>query len=706
MRERAIAKGKARAGDNAGSSALVTALQGAFENNSSGAGRTETSGARRKRQKVVEPAEVVEVIDDVEVGEEKGEVRNRGSTNLARALSNAFAHNSADPKVSARSTAVATGRARQLRSTHVEISSDSSTSAEVLFSSPPAKHRPQLRARVTSGGIDDNSPSRRQRNEKRQPRTPTSPQTKKRRRLVQRDDVDGHGAEEEEIEIADGGPREFPRRASRAKPQSFSKSDHTQPKLSRTSKQRRMSTFSPAPISAPMPLPSPSPLPHSSSSLPRDTNTLAGLPLTILPTPEATNIVIPARALNHLHASPSPPGPEFETRGYDSLQGFHCEEAAVGAHGLLESPTAVAAIKSTSMTAIIDSSPRVNTTGPQKPPMDLGLEVLVPLDTPDGEQELMRAAVVPFDALRISGSTHPEGPMLGFVLSEHDEARRTTSLSADVDTEASSDGVGIELGANTCSDMELMLLASMDPNSGTSAGSGWIDWDAAGPSTDLATENEYVGDGTIDPSVLGGAGFDASLRGGSPDKSILRSDDYIRSHRSPLFKRAGDKDKNLDDDDIEEGDVMGLLFEDPTDGDFVLGTPSARSARDAGGKGKDKDNVTMGGADAMRIGIGIDATTRDTRKRRKSWKALADEVDHYEDTDTEADSVVEQPHSPNISNNDLSSLLTMTFCHHCRRKTARPKMRCTRIRGSTGEQCRKLYCDNCVQKRYVSTPLP
>ena len=541
----AAAKGKARAGDNAGSSALVAALQGAFENNSSSAGRTKTPGARKKRRKVVKPAEVVEVVDEADEGEGKGEARNQDSTNLALALSNAFAHNSADPKVSAQSAAVVRGRTRQLRrSTHVEILSDSSAIVEVLFSSPSAKHRPPLRAQVTSDN-DRSSPSPSRRNEKRQPHTPASPQKKKRRRLSRRDEVDGHEAEaeEEEIEIVDGAPRELPlpRRASgsRTKPPSFSKSDLIQPKSVRTNKPRPVSTFSPAPISVPtsLPSPSPSPLPQSSSAPPRGTNMLAGLPLTILPAPAATDILIPTRALNHLNSSPGPPDPEFGMRDYESLQGFHCEEAAVGAHGLLESRSSPAAITATATTAAstssMDSSLRANTTGLQNPLIDLGLEVAVPMDTVDGNEEQMpdrqdaaaRVAVVPFDALRISSSTHPEGPMLGFVLSEPDATRCTTSLSADVDTEASSDGVGLELGANTCSDMELMLLASTNPNSGFSAGPGWIDWEAAGPSTDSVGENEYVGDGTIDPSVLGGARcFDASPGGGSPDKSVLRSD--------------------------------------------------------------------------------------------------------------------------------------------------------------------------------------
>ena len=721
MHEHRAAKGKARVGDNVGSSTLVAALKGAFENNTSGAGSVKIPGATRKRRKAVEPVEVVKVVDDVDDGEGKGEARIQGSTDLAHALSNAFAHNSADPKVAARPSAVA-GKTRQLRgSKHVETLSDSSSSIEVVLSPPPAKH-----SRVTSGANDNNSPSPYRRNEKRLPQTPTSPQKKKRRRLARRgnrDDVDEHEEEgEEEIEIVDGVPREFPfpRRVSSTEPHD-SKSDPSQPTLGPTNTQCRISTSSPAPVSAPASTPPlPSLQPPSSPVSPPGTNTLAGLPLMILPAPAAADIVIPPRALNHLHASSSPP--EFD---YESLQGFQCEEAAVGAHGLLESRSASAAITSaavatitsaTAATTTIDSSLRANLTGLQNPSIHLGLDLVAPMDIADGEQEQMRerqdaavrAAVVPFDALRISSSSHPEGPMLGFAVSEHDGVRCTTSLSADGETEASSDGVGLELGVDTGSDMEFMLLASMNPNSGLNAGPGWIDWDSAGPSTDLVTENEYVGDGTIDPSVLGGFEYSGtSHRGGSPDKTPFRpdattvSDDYFRSRRSPLFMRARDKDRYLyneeeeDSDDAEdEGDVMGLLFKDSPDGGFVSRSPSSRGA---GGKGKNKDQMTVTGTRAG-----------NTRIRKKSWrKSLADDndKDRCEDTDPETDDAVVRSYSPNMSNNLLPEL-TATFCHHCRRKTQRPKMRCTRIRESTGEQCRKMYCDNCIEKRYARPPSP
>jgi hypothetical protein len=400
-------------------------------------------------------------------------------------------------------------------------------------------------------------------------------------------------------------------------------------------------------------------------------------------------------------------------RHQESVQGFHCEEAAVGAHGLLESPSIVAAISSAvaTTTTIIDSSIRAPTT-PQNPPIDLDLDVIVPMDVTDGEQRQMQerqdavqAAVVPPHALRISSSTHPDGPMLGFMLSEHDDARCTTSLSAD--TEASSDGIGLELGAKTTSGMEFMLLDSMDHNPALNADSGWVGWHATAPSAGLVVETEFIGDGTIDPSVLGGAEWSgASFGGGSLNKAVFRPDDYIRSHRSSQFMRARDNDKSLDDrdsDDLgDEGDVVSLLFENSTDGGTVSRPPSAHGA---GGKGKSKDTTV----DARQINTGTNKRTGSTRKRRKSWrKALADKndsTDHCEDTDTESHDTVARPYLSNVSNN-LSSSVTATFCHHCRRKTLRPKMCCTRIKESTGKQCGKMFCDHCIQKRCVPAPRP
>jgi hypothetical protein len=204
-------------------------------------------------------------------------------------------------------------------------------------------------------------------------------------------------------------------------------------------------------------------------------------------------------------------------------------------------------------------------------------------------------------------------------------------------------------------------------------------------------DDDYVGDGTIDPSVLGGcdaSGFGTSLGAGSPCK-LFRSDTV----------RAMDvgRKENLRDGGEEDVDV--------TDGDFVV--PSGAGARTV---------VSAPG----RIGAG------NVRFRTKTWrKALADENEDSEDTNDapdDDDDDVEQSldvgvarrrsASSNLSPSEASASLRLqvlsgeaiTFCHHCRCKSKRPKMRCTFIRESTGVQCRKLYCDGCIEKRYAFPP--
>lgn len=392
--------------------------------------------------------------------------------------------------------------------------------------------------------------------------------------------------------------------------------------------------------------------------------------------------------------------------------------------------------------------------------MDLGLDVLVdPMDMGDGElqepQDTIQTAavVVPPHALRISSSAaHPEGPMLGFVLSENErenegfeehEGAGAADVAADTE-EASSDGVviggGLERGPNTGTgylDMEFASLDAstsnhhhsgcfvssgagppdFDPDPGP--GAGWmIDWRAAaaagGSSTSTgvlpfgAEGGEYAGDGTIDPSVLGGAGCGASSPGtGSPGKALRSdatalSDEYSYNYRyplrsSPMFVRAKDgRDKDA-----------GMRFsEDSTDGssDFVVQEPGR-------GKGKGKEKVVEvavgGGGSGRRVGGDGDKK----RIRRKTWrKALADDYnqDHDDENTTEDTDAADDDHRDvgvsairhrRTITTTSSTRVEITFCHHCRRKTRRPKMRCTRINKSTGRLCGKLFCDLCIEKR-------
>jgi hypothetical protein len=49
----------------------------------------------------------------------------------------------------------------------------------------------------------------------------------------------------------------------------------------------------------------------------------------------------------------------------------------------------------------------------------------------------------------------------------------------------------------------------------------------------------------------------------------------------------------------------------------------------------------------------------------------------------------------------LPSSGSMTYCHHCRCNTRKPKMRCTLIDTSASERCRTIYRDSGTEKRYT-----
>ncbi|KAH9012643.1 hypothetical protein EDB84DRAFT_931517 [Lactarius hengduanensis] len=104
--------------------------------------------------------------------------------------------------------------------------------------------------------------------------------------------------------------------------------------------------------------------------------------------------------------------------------------------------------------------------------------------------------------------------------------------------------------------------------------------------------------------------------------------------------------------------------------------------------------------------------------RRKSWrKELADEAEVGENNDSDDESedddgprahAVSAPVFTNARRkkrtpaSSSSGVLTggLTFCHHCRSTTRRPKMRCTLIKASTEMRCRNLFCDRCIENRY------
>ena len=169
-------------------------------------------------------------------------------------------------------------------------------------------------------------------------------------------------------------------------------------------------------------------------------------------------------------------------------------------------------------------------------------------------------------------------------------------------------------------------------------------------------------------------------------------------------------------DDEEEEDVMDLLFAANTsDKDFV--PPSGE------GKGKDKSRaIAMDGVINSPKSVGASSSTRIQRKRWRNpfpdetepeYRAKHD--DDIDDESDEADPLARAIYAPTpvlldarpkkrrrtTTTISSSSLSILTFCRHCRCKSRRPKMRCTAIVASAGERCRELYCDGCIEKRYV-----
>ena len=386
-------------------------------------------------------------------------------------------------------------------------------------------------------------------------------------------------------------------------------------------------------------------------------------------------------------------------------QGFCCEEPATGAHGLLANPLAAAespSLADSGISAITsDPSPSL-----QHSDMGLDLDVSMSLTDSDADAEGVTDDEVvvpsptpsaPHPLLRSSGThEHIDGPMLGFVVPERADA----STSLDHACESPDRGL----------DFDLTSLTSLGPS--VSGGEGWGDWPtqhglggtSASPDTGVG---EYTGDGTNDPSVLGGG------EGISPSKV----DGYSSSPagRRADLSRAMEEDYRMDGEE-EEG-VMGLLFAtNGSDEEFV--PPSGMGK----GKGKSRAVPTDSVVDSPADSVGASSSTRAQRKRRR--KPFPDEAeteyrnkhDDNDDDDNESDEsdsrtraisapapahLDARPKKRRRTTTTPSSSATWTFCHHCRCKSRRPKMRCSVIVASTSERCRKLYCDGCIEKRYA-----
>ena len=259
-------------------------------------------------------------------------------TTLDQALATAFSLNSASPNVAAATAStsaqaqgppVASGSTRRLRkNTRAESLSDSG-SVEVVITSPTKRPRKHAREKAASNSHTPVTPRVSSRKGKRrQEYTPTTSPRKQRRRVATPRDPAEADDSDDEVEIV----VDMSQRPPKAKPQAKHKYRHS-------SQQQPASTPPPAiamSISVHTSSPASSPPPSSP-----DVNSLDGLPLTILPAPALTGIVVPPRALSHLQTLSTLLSDNSRTQQMQRQairQGFCCEEPATGAHGLLANP--------------------------------------------------------------------------------------------------------------------------------------------------------------------------------------------------------------------------------------------------------------------------------------------------------------------------------------------------------------------------------
>ena len=214
---------------------------------------------------------------------------------LDRALAKAFTYNSANPNVAASASApgpgVASGSIRRAKTL-------SDSGGVDVITSPTKRSRTHARAQATSNRNHNHSAvlprvSPHKKRKRQHMYTLTSPPRKQQRIAHGGDPSDERGQDDsdDEVEIVVDAPR----RAQKPKPQPQLKH-----KLRRANQQHRASTPPAAPTFAsvntsPASTPSPSPPASqpSSPATPPDVNSLAGLPLTILPAPARREIVIP-----------------------------------------------------------------------------------------------------------------------------------------------------------------------------------------------------------------------------------------------------------------------------------------------------------------------------------------------------------------------------------------------------------------------------
>ncbi|KAH9041060.1 hypothetical protein EDB85DRAFT_2253968 [Lactarius pseudohatsudake] len=245
---------------------------------------------------------------------------------------------------------------------------------------------------------------------------------------------------------------------------------------------------------------------------------------------------------------------------------------------------------------------------------------------------------------------HPDGPMFGSVIPEPDGVDH---------------GPGAVVRAHASPGQGLNFdLASPNP-----AVLGWNDWrvgrviGSAGASKSRASASTLAMGRSTRPCLARAATTAPDKLGDSPVHEF--GDDGCARH-----SRATDKDK-----EEEEEDVVGLFFRNTSDDNFA---PPPQSA-------------------FLPLLV-----------RRKRWrKALADDLVRYDDDGCDGDDDVEIDEDEGPRTHVISAPVFTGArrkkrmpASSSRRKTPRPKMRCTLLKASTDEQCRDLFHDLCIEKQH------
>ncbi|KAH8983637.1 hypothetical protein EDB92DRAFT_1819414 [Lactarius akahatsu] len=276
----------------------------------------------------------------------------------------------------------------------------------------------------------------------------------------------------------------------------------------------------------------PAPQEQSSPVMSPDFSSLAGLLLTILPNPARTETANPPCALSHLHSSPDPRSrAQIAINSMRSGRVFAIGGAAIGrtvSSQLLPLPNLPP-----SPTAALVSPPPTLPPQLQPIPIICGMRVWISTSTSlwtsrPGPQMQTRMRMGSKTSSSLAPRRHfcaPRVSMLGFVIPEHGGVDDSPGADVDVGRALTSQSQGLSFN-----------LASPDLG-----GEGWTDWRAGNVSVvQVPVQTE----------------------------APASTSETTRARRFSGVKPSGVTDE--DDEEEKEEDIMGMLFENTSDNDFVL----------------------------------------------------------------------------------------------------------------------------------------